>query len=710
MTRSSRLLLTGLVACLVLLQAFAWAQTAAPPAADAPPQVRTLLNLLGDPAVRDWLERQRADAAPTPVTQPATQGGLSGALARIEAHLASLVGAVPRIPAEAAHAGQQLMAELQDRGFLKVLLLIASFAALGFGLEALYLRATRRVRIRLEEARPASVAERLRTFGIRFTFALSVVAVFALGSVGAFLALQWPPLLREIVVGYLTAFVALRLTLMGARFLLAPGAPQLRIVPMNTTAAWFWFRRVGAFVGWFAFGWTTVALLGMLGFSPEVRLLASYAIGLVLLGIGIEIAWHRPRIAATVDGSAMPREPRVGRIMSATILTLYFVALWLFWVAGAMKLFWLAAILVLLPVTISVTQRSIDNILRPTDTPATSATEPRSILAVSLERGTRALLIIGAVLYLAWVWNIDLVEMTRGENVTTRLVRGALSAVVILHLADFAWQVVKALIDGKIMQAQKAPGEPNTDEARHSARLRTLLPILRNVAFAVLAVMAVMMVLSSLGIEIGPLIAGAGVAGLAIGFGAQTVVKDIISGMFYLLDDAFRVGEYIQSGSYTGTVESFSLRSVKLRHERGSIFIVPFGELGAVQNMSRDWVIDKFKINVPYDTDLDRVKKIIKGIGQALAEKPEYAPHIIEPLKMQGIGEFGDYAIQIKMKMMTKPNQQFVIRRRAFAMIQKAFKENGIEFAVPTVQVAGGEAQAVAARQALQLVQPKPTA
>ena len=110
--------------------------------------------------------------------------------------------------------------------------------------------------------------------------------------------------------------------------------------------------------------------------------------------------------------------------------------------------------------------------------------------------------------------------------------------------------------------------------------------------------------------------------GVAIGFGSQTLVKDIISGMFYLLDDAFRVGEYIQSGSYKGTVESFSLRSVKLRHHRGPLYTVPFGELGAVQNMSRDWVIDKLTIGVTYDTDLDKAKKLIKQIGKELAEDP----------------------------------------------------------------------------------------
>jgi small-conductance mechanosensitive channel len=252
------------------------------------------------------------------------------------------------------------------------------------------------------------------------------------------------------------------------------------------------------------------------------------------------------------------------------------------------------------------------------------------------------------------------------------------------------------------MGAQAPGSQLDTEEARRRSRLRTLLPILRNLLAIVFLVMAVMMVLSAMGIEIGPLIAGAGVVGVAIGFGAQTLVKDIISGMFYLLDDAFRVGEYIQSGSYKGTVESFSLRSVKLRHHRGPLYTVPFGELGAVQNMSRDWVIDKLTVGVTYDTDLEKAKKLIKQIGKELAADPEFAPNLIETLKMQGVEQFGEFAIQLRMKMMTRPGEQFVIRRRAYAMIKKAFDANGIKIAIPTVHVAeGGEAAAAAAKQAL---------
>jgi moderate conductance mechanosensitive channel len=211
-----------------------------------------------------------------------------------------------------------------------------------------------------------------------------------------------------------------------------------------------------------------------------------------------------------------------------------------------------------------------------------------------------------------------------------------------------------------------------------------------------------------MGVQIGPLVAGAGVVGVAVGFGSQTLVRDIIAGMFYLLDDAFRVGEYIQAGNYKGTVEGFSIRSVKLRHHRGPVYTVPFSLLGAVQNMSRDWVIDKLTIGITYDSDIDLARKLIKQIGLDLAKDPEFAPLIIEPLKMQGVDAFGDFAVQIRAKMKTLPGEQFVIRRQAYAMIKKAFNANGIKIAFPTVQVAGeGEpTTAAVAQRGLELTQP----
>jgi small-conductance mechanosensitive channel len=155
-------------------------------------------------------------------------------------------------------------------------------------------------------------------------------------------------------------------------------------------------------------------------------------------------------------------------------------------------------------------------------------------------------------------------------------------------------------------------------------------------------------------------------------------------------------------------VESIGLRSVKLRHHRGPVYVVPFGELRGVQNLVRDWVIDKITIGVTYDTDIEKARKVVKKIGQELAANPEYKDDILAPLKMQGVEQFGDFAIELRMKMMTRPGEQFVIRRRAFALIKKAFDENGIKFAFPTVQVAGHDGvEPAAARQVLTLVKGK---
>ena len=370
--------------------------------------------------------------------------------------------------------------------------------------------------------------------------------------------------------------------------------------------------------------------------------------------------------------------------------------------------FWILAVAGALPFILQPVQTLVASFLHidPERRPDGSI----SIPAICIDRGIRVLLIIGAVLVLAWGLDFDLVALATGDTLSTRIVRGAFNVAIIVLVADFVWHLARTAIDSRLQTSQDL-GPAETDEARRRARLRTLLPILRNMLLIVIAVTAVLMALSSMGVQIGPLLAGAGVVGIAVGFGAQTLVRDIFAGVFYLLDDAFRVGEYIQSGNYKGTVEAFSLRSVKIRHHRGSMFTVPFGELGAIQNMSRDWVIDKLTVSVTYDTDLAKTKKVIKEVSKQIMAEPELAAHIIEPLKMQGVEQFGDFAIEIRMKMMTKPGEQFVIRRRAYALIKQAFNANGIEFAFPTVTVAGGgEPSAAVAQQALKLVQPEPAA
>jgi moderate conductance mechanosensitive channel len=679
--------------------AFAQAQPPAAEPAKTPPQIQLFLDLLEDPQVRSWLEQQRSGRAAAVEQQEAapmmSPERFATGIDMIRENLSALIAAIPQLPDELQRVWIILLLEFQDDGLIRIAWLIGFFVALGFSAEWLYRFALRAVPEWLDRLPLDTPAARVRAMLVRLGYGIGVVAAFALGSIGAFLPFRWPPLLRDIVLSYLLAFLALRIALALARFVLAPPerrrpeVNRFRILPVDDRAARFWFIRIGLLVGWFAFGYVTVSLLGILGLFIEGRHLVAYFLGLGLLGIGLETMWRRPRPQGVVR--------RPARDFVAIAASLYFMLLWAIWVARAMPVFWLLVIVVTVPLAIHACRRSIHNFIGTPGT-ADAQSSAQNLYAVSAERGARAAILVGAALLLAFLWDVDLIALTARDTLETRLLRGALSAIVIVLIVDFLWNLTKAMIDRKIAEAQVV-GQPDSEETRRRSRVRTLLPILRNLLSIVFLAIALMMVLSALGIEIGPLIAGAGVVGVAIGFGAQTMVKDIISGMFYLLDDAFRVGEYIQSGNYKGTVESFSLRSVKLRHHRGPLYTVPFGALGAVENMSRDWVIDKLTIGVTYDTDLEKAKKLIKQIGNDLAADPEFAPNLLETLKMQGVEQFGDFAIQIRMKMMTRPGEQFVIRRRAYALIKKAFDENGIKFALPTVQISehAGDGAAAAA-------------
>jgi small-conductance mechanosensitive channel len=690
---------------------FAATQKATKPSTSAeasPKQIQELMTLLADPKVRSWLENEsKAEAASEQAAaEESVSQQLDGRLAAIREHIVALAGTVPDLPNQYERGHDLVTANLGEHGRTKALLLLAFFVGLGIGVEWLFSKATQQIRARLDTLPLETVGDRLRVVALRFAFAVGLVVAFALGSIGPFLALDWPPLLRQALFGLLMAFLVVRIAKVVGHFLLAPDHERFRIVPMETVAARFWLRRLVWFVGWFAFGWVIVGFGVTLGYTLEARQLVAYALGLVLLAIALNAVWRRPVALNVAAKASSPATHHFGRGMVNAALTIGIVLLWVCWVVHAMASFWLLLVVMTLPLAISVTRRAIENVLRPPGSTQVDGGAP-SVLAACIDRGIRALLIIGAVAVLAWGWGIDLAHFHDQETWIGRVADGVLSAVVILLVADILWHAIKAAIDRKLAEAGD-PGLPNSEEARKRARMRTLLPIFRNILFAVIIAVAVLMALSAMGVQIAPLVAGAGVLGIAVGFGAQTFARDVIAGMFYLLDDAFRVGEYIQAGRYKGTVEGFSIRSVRLRHHRGPVFTVPFNLLGAVENMSRDWVIDKIAIGVTYDSDLEKARKLIKQIGLELQQDPEFAPLIIEPLKMQGVDELGDYAVTIRAKMMTVPGEQFVIRRKAYAMIKKAFDENGIKFAFPTVQVAGEAegATAAVAQRALELTQP----
>lgn len=307
----------------------------------------------------------------------------------------------------------------------------------------------------------------------------------------------------------------------------------------------------------------------------------------------------------------------------------------------------------------------------------------RPIFKGLVERGFAILLTFAGIGVIMELWGFDF------ENQANPALN-FLDIILVSFAGYMAYQAVKIWTDYQIALEEPSPDHGDGGEAEMGmgqSRLATLLPIFRNFLLITVVTLAGMIVLAEMGVDIAPLFAGAGVVGLAVGFGAQTLIRDVFSGAFFLMDDAFRKGEYIDLGEVKGTVEKISIRSFQLRHHNGPLNTVPFGEIRFLKNFSRDWVMMKLKLRVTYDTDVEKVRKLVKKLGQELLEHPEIGPMFLQPLKSQGVYAMEDSAMIIRVKFMTKPGDQFVTRKLVYARIQELFEANDIKFAHRQVTV-----------------------
>lgn len=305
----------------------------------------------------------------------------------------------------------------------------------------------------------------------------------------------------------------------------------------------------------------------------------------------------------------------------------------------------------------------------------------------ALARRTASIFAFGAGIYaLLHIWDFDYMLDEGG------LLDPVQDVIDICLIGYLLYHSVRIWIDTRIREeggdeVDTGPAEGEGGEASAASRLATLLPLFRNFLLFVIATSVFIMVLLQMGINVAPLFAGAGVVGIAIGFGAQTLIRDILSGAFYLVDDAFRKGEYIDIGTVKGTVERISLRSFQLRHHLGALHTIPFGEITHLTNYSRDWVMVKLPIRVTYDTDVEKVRKLIKKLGAELLEHPVEGPKFLQPLKSQGIYRMEDSAMIIRVKFMTRPGDQWTTRKLVYSRLRGLFEENGVKFAHREVTV-----------------------
>lgn len=265
------------------------------------------------------------------------------------------------------------------------------------------------------------------------------------------------------------------------------------------------------------------------------------------------------------------------------------------------------------------------------------------------------------------------------KNVDWLLTTGIKIALIIFGFLLFL-KIIK-IISKKMLRLFKN----TTDDIEVKKRADTLSATIRYVLTTVLMVITLVMVLGEFGIEIGPILAAAGVVGLAVGFGAQHVIKDLISGFFILMDDEIRVGDVVQIAGKSGLVEKMTLRVTTLRDLNGTVHYIPNGSIDTVSNLTKEFSRYVFDIGVAYRENVDEVIKVIKELDEEMRADKEYQPHIFGPLEILGLDKFGDSAVIIKAHYTTKPQMQWIVGREFNRRLKNRFDEKGIEIPFPHV-------------------------
>ncbi|MCG6919378.1 MAG: mechanosensitive ion channel [Deltaproteobacteria bacterium] len=614
-----------------------------------------------------------------------------------------------------------------DKGTAALVMTFAGLLALiGAGLFGMWLlvRLTEGFRNQLLSTVPLRSLEKLGRILFRLLLNALGLAAYILITLVLFVAFYDKGNASYIIVGtYLIVSYYLLAIILLARIVFSPGAPALRLVPMADADATFlyrWFCRIATVAAVIA---GASGIVRNIVATEELYLFLYSASGLSVILLIVVMIWQsRHRVANAIcqdaaEGTCDYSPLRAGLAKSWHMFAiLYVIFMGVFWqisalIEGKGTVLRLIASLFLIPIFIGIDQwgerllkvasgelpqtfdlsedQKVEAGAEPDTTgeltadhePALNEKGVRRDYIPLVKRIFRIVLVLALLFLFLRLWEIDL-------SVTRIFSSTLLSIIIAVLLGLFVWEYTKTLIDKKL--EEEFPGEGEEIEEGGGAggtRKGTLLLLFRKFVLTVLVVIVMMIVLSAIGVNIAPMIAGAGIIGLAIGFGAQTLVKDIISGVFFLVDDAFRMGDFVETAGMRGTVEKISLRSMRLRNARGPIITVPFGDMKTVTNYSRDYQIMKLDIRVRYDTDINKVKKIIKKIDKEIQKDPELAAGLLDKIKSQGVKAMDDSAMIMRVKFKTVPGRQFIIRRAVFQLIQEAFRKEGIEFAHRNVTV-----------------------
>jgi small-conductance mechanosensitive channel len=564
-------------------------------------------------------------------------------------------------------------------------------------LEFLVVRLLAGPRKRLEERAHGSMVARLPMSLGTAALRLCGPAAFAVAALAVFFFLQPGETIGnpafQVFVGYITG----RMVMILIRMVLAPSAPSLRLVPLDSEFAhslYVWIRRLVtvAIVGYVLLSTATLFGLPPRAFAGLENLLTMILVVLLI----VLILKNRPAVAERIRRSDLSIAPR----SAAQVIRLSLAAVWhivaVFYVMAFFFIRWqrieggfmylvrstLLSALVILAAWLVVKglSRTAERILTAREDPYRKVPSLKHRVKGYLPavfRIVRGAVLLMVILSVLQVWKLDAYSWL-ATPLGSRILSVCFSILLVVAVAVAIWEAVNMATERYLAETEKPGKTPGK-----SARARTLLPLMRKALLLVLSIIVALIVLSEIGIHIGPLLAGAGIIGLAIGFGAQKLVQDVITGVFILLEDAVSVGDVVTVAGIGGLVEDLSIRSIRLRDLSGNVHTIPFSSVGTVTNMTKLYSYYLLDIGVAYREDTDEVAAVCRQIVEEMRAEPEYGPEILEPLEVLGVDQFADSAVIIKARIKTRPIKQWMVGREFNRRMKKRFDELGIEIPFP---------------------------
>ncbi|MDB5396529.1 MAG: mechanosensitive ion channel protein [Rhodospirillales bacterium] len=702
-------------------EAAAAAQKPPPPPAADPAQVKELIQTLNDPVAREKLIQQlnlltqqqaaQKQAESEPVGSRVLKF-LSAEVAKAGTEFGALGRAFVGLPAAERWFERQLSNPATRARWVELassLVMVLAAGAAAFGLAYLAIRAPRRS---IELHRIEGTLNRFLFSVLRLVLRLIPIGIFGVVSYSLLSVINPPALVSLATLTIINAAILLMVVIAVSRFLLAPRVRSLRLIPMSDNAAQFlhwWISWIGGIV---AFGWFGISALQLLGLPRVAAHAALKLVGLtvvvILIGLVIgkrrEVArWIRGDHDSTVPGrigssafwSIRRRLAEIWHLLVIAYLIAIF-AIWAFDLEGGFDFVLRGTGISILVIGGArllgmIVERAVARgaALSSGASGRFPRLQERANTYLPVVRATTSVIIwLVALIILADVWGIDALgwfATPDGRATMTKL----FSITFVVVSALVAWEFVSAIIESYLMGAVR-DGTP----IERSQRVRTLLPLLRNAFLIFLTVVVILIVLSEIGLNIAPLLAGAGVVGLAIGFGAQTLVKDVITGVFILFENTIAVGDVVDvGGGHSGLVEHFSIRTIKLRDASGGVHTVPFSAVTSVNNMTKDFAYYVFNIKVDYAQDTDRVVDVVTQLGKELQSDLAFSDLILAPIEIIGVDAFGNDAVVLQARFKTRPIKQWTVGREFNRRMKKRFDELEIPLTFPqsVVVLPGGK-------------------